>query len=288
MKLVTFLKDGEFRSGIAADQGVVDVGAASRAIGINAPYSIPLLAETGLGPLKEIVSQIKGGESWLLKEAEISFGPCVANPGKIICVGLNYAKHAAESGAQIPTHPVLFSKYNNTLAGHNEDVPLIDDVAREFDYEVELCVVMGKTARRVSEADALDYVLGYCTANDLSTRDLQNRTSQWMLGKTSDKFFPIGPYLVTADEVGDPQMLRLTCTVNGEVRQDSNTSDMIFTVAQIISYCSQYFTLEAGDLITTGTPAGVAMGMPNKPWLKKGDVVEVEVEKLGKLTNRMV
>jgi 2-keto-4-pentenoate hydratase/2-oxohepta-3-ene-1,7-dioic acid hydratase in catechol pathway len=183
---------------------------------------------------------------------------------------------------------VLFSKFNNSLAGHNEDVPLIGDVATQFDYEVELCVVIGKTARNVSEADALSYVAGYCTANDLSVRDLQMRTSQWLLGKTPDKFFPIGPYLVTADEIGDPQTLRLTCKVNGETRQDSNTSDMVFTVAQLVSYCSKYLTLEAGDLITTGTPEGVAMGMPNQPWLKKGDVVEVEVEKLGKLTNTMV
>ena len=165
---------------------------------------------------------------------------------------------------------------------------MIDNVASQFDYEVELCVAIGKTARNVSEADALSYVAGYCTANDLSVRDLQMRTSQWLLGKTSDKFFPIGPYLVTADEVGDPQTLRLTCTVNGETRQNSNTSDMVFSVAQLVSYCSTYFTLEAGDLITTGTPEGVAMGMPNQPWLKKGDVVEVEVEKLGKLTNTMV
>jgi 2-keto-4-pentenoate hydratase/2-oxohepta-3-ene-1,7-dioic acid hydratase in catechol pathway len=231
---------------------------------------------------------VQGGEHWLHDEASLTLGPCVSDPGKIICVGLNYARHAAESNMPIPQSPVLFSKFNNSLAGAGEDVPLISDVATEFDYEVELCVAIGKTARNVSEGDALSYVAGYCTANDLSVRDLQMRTSQWLLGKTSDKFFPIGPYLVTADEVGDPQKLRLTCKVNGETRQDSNTADMVFSVAQLVSYCSTYFTLEPGDLITTGTPEGVAMGMPNKPWLKKGDVVEVEVEKLGKLTNTMV
>jgi len=287
MKLLTFKADGEMKSGIATDKGVIDVAAAGLATGVDAPTTIAGLAD-GAAKLQTLVDKATGGEPWLHDEASLTLGPCVSNPGKIICIGLNYAKHAAESNLPIPTHPVVFSKFNNTLAGNGEDVPLIADVASEFDYEVELGVVIGKTAKNVSEDDALSYVAGYCTANDLSTRDLQMRSSQWLLGKTSDKFLPVGPYLVTADEVGDPQKLRLTCKVNGEVRQDSNTSDMIFTVAQIVSYCSQYFTLEPGDLICTGTPSGVAMGMANKPWLKKGDVVEVEVEKLGKLTNKMV
>jgi len=287
MKLLTFKADGELKSGIATDKGVIDVAAAGLALGIDAPTTVAGLSD-GLDKLKSLVDKVQGGETWLHDESSLTLGPCVSNPGKIICVGLNYAKHAAESNMPIPTNPVLFSKFNNSLAGHREDVPLIDNVASQFDYEVELCVAIGKTARNVSEADALSYVAGYCTANDLSVRDLQMRTSQWLLGKTSDKFFPIGPYLVTADEVGDPQTLRLTCTVNGETRQNSNTSDMVFSVAQLVSYCSTYFTLEAGDLITTGTPEGVAMGMPNQPWLKKGDVVEVEVERLGKLTNTMV
>lgn len=287
MKLVTYKAEGGYKSGLVTDKGVVDVAAASLALGIDAPDTVAGLTD-GLGKLQELAGKVNGGEHWLHDEASLTLGPCVADPGKIVCVGLNYARHAAESNMPIPQSPVLFSKFNNSLAGDGEDVPLIADVATEFDYEVELCVVIGKRARNVSEADALSYVAGYCTANDLSVRDLQMRTSQWLLGKTSDKFFPIGPYLVTADEVGDPQKLRLTCKVNGETRQDSNTADMVFSVAQLISYCSQYFTLEPGDLITTGTPEGVAMGMPNKPWLKKGDVVEVEVEILGKLTNRMV
>jgi 2-keto-4-pentenoate hydratase/2-oxohepta-3-ene-1,7-dioic acid hydratase in catechol pathway len=263
------------------------VAAASLALGVDAPIAVADLAD-GAGKLQSLVDKVKGDESWLHEEAGLTLGPCVSNPGKIVCIGLNYAKHAAESNLPIPSHPVVFSKLNNSLAGNGEDVPLIADVASEFDYEVELCAVIGKTAKNVAEADALSYVAGYCTANDLSTRDLQMRSSQWLIGKTSDKFLPLGPYLVTADEVGDPQKLRLTCTVNGQVRQDSNTSDMIFTVAQIVSYCSQFFTLEPGDLILTGTPSGVAMGMANKPWLKKGDIVEVEVEKLGRLTNKMV
>jgi 2-keto-4-pentenoate hydratase/2-oxohepta-3-ene-1,7-dioic acid hydratase in catechol pathway len=287
MKLLTYKADGGLKSGIATGKGVIDVAAAGLALGVDAPIAVADLAD-GTGKLQSLVDKVKGDESWLHDEAGLTLGPCVSNPGKIVCIGLNYAKHAAESNLPIPSHPVVFSKFNNSLAGNGEDVPLIADVASEFDYEVELCAVIGRTAKNVAEADALSYVAGYSTANDLSTRDLQMRSSQWLIGKTSDKFLPLGPYLVTADEVGDPQKLGLTCTVNGEIRQDSNTSDMIFTVAQIISYCSQFFTLEPGDLILTGTPSGVAMGMANKPWLKKGDIVEVEVEKLGKLTNKMV
>lgn len=287
MKLLTFVADGQFKSGVVTEHGVIDVEAAAAALGIAAPTTIAGIVSEGTGALEQIAAKAAPGEPWIFEESGLKLGPVVSDPGKIICIGLNYAKHAAESNMPIPTHPVVFSKFNNTLAGHGESVPLDTSVATEFDYEVELCVVIGKTAYKVAEDNALDHVFGYCTANDISVRDLQTRTSQWLLGKTPDKFFPIGPYLVTADEVGDPQKLRVTCTVNGETRQDSNTADMIFNVRQLVSYLSQYFPLQPGDLITTGTPEGVAMGMPNKPWLKAGDVVEVEVEGLGKLTNTM-
>ena len=182
---------------------------------------------------------------------------------------------------------MLFSKFNNTIAACGEPIPLPAGT-EQADYEVELAVVIGRRARYVSEADALDTVFGYCVANDLSARDLQTPTSQWLLGKTPDKFLPIGPYLVTADEVPDPQNLQLRCWVNGDLRQNSNTADMIFTIAQIISYISQYFTLETGDLISTGTPEGVILGMAEKNWLKPGDEVSLEIEGLGKLSNVMV
>jgi 2-keto-4-pentenoate hydratase/2-oxohepta-3-ene-1,7-dioic acid hydratase in catechol pathway len=187
----------------------------------------------------------------------------------------------------IPEVPVLFSKFNNTLAGTGDPIPLPDN-AVQYDYEVELGVVIGKEARSVSVDEALDYVFGYFSVNDMSVRDLQFRTSQWLLGKTPDKFFPTAPYLVTADEVGDPQNLRLFCWVNGELRQNSNTTDMIFSVAECISYISQYMTLKPGDVISTGTPEGVVMGMKEKKWLKPGDEVVVEVEGLGKCANQMV
>jgi 2-keto-4-pentenoate hydratase/2-oxohepta-3-ene-1,7-dioic acid hydratase in catechol pathway len=182
---------------------------------------------------------------------------------------------------------VLFSKFLNTVAAPDEDVPLTD-AATQYDYEVELAVVMGKTTKNVPAADALNSVFGYATANDLSARDLQTRTPQWLLGKTMDKFMPIGPYLVTADEVPDSQKLAIRTWLNGEQRQNSNTDDMIFPVAEIVSYISRHFTLEPGDVIITGTPEGVILGMAEKRWMVPGDVVAVEVEGLGKLRNRMV
>jgi 2-keto-4-pentenoate hydratase/2-oxohepta-3-ene-1,7-dioic acid hydratase in catechol pathway len=204
-------------------------------------------------------------------------------------LGFNYRKHAMEVGVPIPKAPVLFNKYNNALGGHRVPVPLPVKVAKKFDYEVELQVIIGKTAKEVSEADALSYVFGYATGNDFSARDLQFRDgrqgSQYMIGKTPDGFMPVGPWLVGADVVGDPQKLAIECRVNGEQRQSSNTSDMIFTCAQIISYCSSIFTLQPGDLISTGTPEGVITGKPEaqQVWLKAGDKVACSVEKLGEL-----
>jgi 2-keto-4-pentenoate hydratase/2-oxohepta-3-ene-1,7-dioic acid hydratase in catechol pathway len=187
----------------------------------------------------------------------------------------------------IPAIPVVFTKYNNTLLDHGCDVPL-GSVGYQFDYEVELGVVIGQRCKKVKAANALDYVLGYCVANDLSCRDLQFRTSQWLMGKSLDHFLPLGKYLVTKDEIRDPQQLRLRCSLNGEIRQDSHTSDMIFTVAEIIEDLSNHMTLEPGDLILTGTPQGVIMGMKEKNWLTEGDEVVVEIEGLGSSRNKMI
>jgi 2-keto-4-pentenoate hydratase/2-oxohepta-3-ene-1,7-dioic acid hydratase in catechol pathway len=283
MKLLTINPD--LRLGIKTDAGIIDVAAAGQS---GAPTTVEALlagGDTALAALQRVADSAPA--SAMLDEASVEVGPCVPNPGKIICVGLNYAKHAAEGGMAAPETPVLFSKFNNTIAAPNQDIPL-PAVAVEYDYEVELVVVIGKTTKNVSVEQALDTVFGYCTGNDVSARDLQMRTSQWLLGKTLDKFMPIGPYLVTADEVGDPQQLDLRCWLNGDLRQNSNTSDMIFSVAEIVSYASQVMTLEPGDIISTGTPEGVILGMNPKVWMKPGDEVTVEVEKLGKLTNRMV
>src|SRR5690606_16772336 len=209
---------------------------------------------------------------------------------KIICVGLNYRKHAEETNAPIPQYPILFNKFNNTLTGHGHEVPLPIKVTSKVDYEAELVIVIGKEAKYVAKENALDYVFGYCNVNDLSARDLQMLTPQWLLGKTCDGFSPLGPYLVTADEVGNPNDLSIRCIVNGEVRQSSNTSDMIFHCDEIVSYISQHMTLVPGDIILTGTPEGVVLGYPEakQVYLQDGDVVTIEIEKLRSLTNRMV
>jgi 2-keto-4-pentenoate hydratase/2-oxohepta-3-ene-1,7-dioic acid hydratase in catechol pathway len=296
MILLTFQDGDNLRLGVRTANGVIDVAAAQAALGAGnggAPATMDELTAGGnsaLSALRDLVARAEAAPAageWLLDEEALTLGPVAPNPGKIICVGLNYRKHAEESGAAIPTSPVLFSKFNNTVAATGEEVPL-PDVGEQYDYEVELAVVMGDTARNVAAADALGTVLGYATANDISVRDLQMRTSQWLLGKTLDKFMPIGPYLVTADEVPNPQALKLQTWFNGDLRQNSKTSDMIFPVAEIISYISRHFALEPGDVIITGTPEGVIMGMAEKKWMKPGDVVEVEVEGLGKLRNRMV
>ncbi len=304
MRLLTFWDDeGELRLGVSTEYGVVDVEDALLDLFVDNEDADDEEFEDSIsfgeyladGPtlkstVERLLASLDEGTTedapWLLDPDEIALGPAVANAGKLLCVGLNYRKHAEETGAAIPTSPVLFSKFSNTLAGHEDEVPLPAS-AKEYDYEVELGVVIGSTCRDVSASEALDYVFGYVTANDLSARDLQNRTSQWLLGKTLDGFLPLGPYVVTADEVPDPQNLAVKTWMNGELRQDSNTSDMIFSVAEIISYASQYFTLEPFDVIITGTPAGVIMGMAEKKWLQAGDEVIVEVEGLGQLRNVM-
>lgn len=291
MKLLTFREGNDLRLGVATDAGVIDVAAAAAALGVSgAPASVEAAAADGAAgaALADVVAKAAGRSgAWLRDAASLTLGPAVPNPGKIVCVGLNYRKHAEESGMAIPAYPVLFSKFGNAIAAANEDVPLTD-VGSEYDYEVELGVVVGRTARNVAEADALSHVFGYTTANDISCRDLQMRSGQWLIGKTQDKFLPIGPYVVTADEAGDPQAHQLRTWHNGVLRQDSNSADQIFSVAQVIAYASRIFPLEPGDVIVTGTPAGVIMGLPEKRWLKPGDEVTVEVEGLGKLTNRFV
>lgn len=293
MKLLQFQGGDGLKLGVKTDAGVVDIAAAAEALGLDAPTSLIEVIEVGqpaIDAIQGVLDAAAGAESapsWTLDEMGLQYGPAVADPGKIVCVGLNYRRHAAETNMPVPETPVLFSKYDNTIASYGDSVSL-PPVATQYDYEVELGVVIGKPARNVSQEDALGSVLGYVTANDISVRDLQTRTSQWLLGKTLDNFLPVGPYLVTADEVGDPQLLGIKTWVNGDIRQNSNTGDMIFTVAEIVSYISRYFTLEPGDLIVTGTPEGVAMGREDKPWLKPGDEVVVEVEKLGALKNVMI
>jgi 2-keto-4-pentenoate hydratase/2-oxohepta-3-ene-1,7-dioic acid hydratase in catechol pathway len=207
-------------------------------------------------------------------------------PEKVVCVGLNYRRHAEEAGMPIPTVPVLFPKFANSVvaAGATVRVP---DATTQVDYEAELAVIIGRACHRVSVDEALAYVAGYTCANDLSARDLQFETGQWMLGKAIDGFLPIGPWLVTPDEVGDPQQLSIRCRVNGELRQDSTTADMIFGVAEIISFVSRTCTLVPGDIIITGTPFGVGMGFDPPKWVGPGDEMVVEIDRLGSLVTRL-
>jgi len=205
-------------------------------------------------------------------------------PGKIICVGLNYRDHAEETGAELPKAPLLFAKWANTLIGHGDPIVLPRE-SQEVDYEAELGVVIGTRGRHISESDALDHVRGYICVNDVSARDLQFADGQWTRGKSPDTFCPVGPRLVPREEIADPQALAIRCILNGETMQDSSTANMIFSVAEIISYVSRTVTLEPGDLIATGTPAGVGVFRDPKVLLKDGDEVTVEVEGLGALTN---
>ena len=209
-------------------------------------------------------------------------GSCVGNIGKFMCIGLNYADHAAETGADIPEHPILFMKANSAITGPNDDV-VMPRGSTKTDWEVELGVVIGKAAKYVSEDDALDYVAGYCLCNDVSERHFQTSlTGQWTKGKSCDTFGPTGPWLVTRDEVADPQNLDMWLDVNGKRMQTGNTKTMIFTVAQVISHLSQLFTLHPGDVISTGTPPGVGMGIKPEPvYLKDGDVMELSIQGLG-------
>jgi 2-keto-4-pentenoate hydratase/2-oxohepta-3-ene-1,7-dioic acid hydratase in catechol pathway len=217
----------------------------------------------------------------------LHLAPCVPKPGKIICIGLNYRRHAAESKMPVPQRPIVFSKLPNALAASGDDIP-IPSVTAQCDYEAELVAVIGRTTRNVSEANALDHVWGFCNGNDVSARDLQSQSSQWLLGKTLDRFGPIGPWLVSRDEAGDLERMPIRCMVNGEERQSSVVGDMVFSVPELVSFISRHFTLDPGDIIFTGTPEGVADGRPDQPWLKPGDEVVVEVGRLGRLVNRMV
>ncbi|MGH6761007.1 MAG: fumarylacetoacetate hydrolase family protein [Phyllobacterium sp.] len=208
-------------------------------------------------------------------------GPCVTGTGKFICIGLNYADHAAESGMAVPPEPVIFMKATSAIVGPNDDL-LIPRGSEKTDWEVELGIVIGRTAKYVSEEDALDYVAGYCTVHDVSERAFQTeRSGQWTKGKSCDTFGPTGPWLVTKDEVADPQNLGMWLKVNGETMQDGSTKTMVYGVRYLVSYLSQFMSLQPGDIISTGTPPGVGMGMKPPRYLKAGDVIELGIEGLG-------
>lgn len=209
------------------------------------------------------------------------------NPGKIVAIGLNYIDHASESKMELPKHPLVFTKYNSSITGPFDPIIIPSVLTKKVDYEVELAVIIGKKAKNISKENALDYVFGYTIINDVSARDIQFEDGQWVRGKSLDTFCPIGPFIVTADEIRDPQNLQLRCSINGNELQHASTKDMIFGVAELISILSNSFTFEPGDIISTGTPSGV--GFIRKPpvYLQNGDVMVTEIQQLGKLINKV-
>ena len=275
MKLFRFDKSGRKGLGILNSKGKsIDISDAG--MDLNEDFF-------GSDGLKEL-------QSWVISHAdqcpeiteEIHYLSCIAKPSKIICVGLNYAKHAAESGMAAPKEPVLFFKSTTALCGPNDPV-IIPKNSVKTDWEVELAVIIGKKATYVDESNAMEYVAGYCLHNDYSEREFQlERSGQWVKGKSCDSFAPMGPYFVSKDEVADPHQLHLWLDVNGKRMQDSHTSDLIFNIPHLVSYISQFMTLLPGDVISTGTPAGVGLGQKPEPWyLKPGDKIHLGIEGMG-------
>lgn len=215
-------------------------------------------------------------------------GSCIANPGKFVAIGLNYSDHAAETGAKIPTEPIVFMKATSCIVGPNDDV-VIPKNSKKTDWEVEIAFVVGKEAKYIKEEDAQDHIFGYCLVNDVSEREFQiEKLGQWVKGKSADTFGPIGPYLVTKDEIPDVQNLNLSLEVNGKRMQTGNTNNMIFNINYILSYLSNFMSLQAGDIVTTGTPPGVGMGMKPQVFLKSGDVMKLTVDHLGEQKQTVV
>lgn len=284
MKLVRYGPRGQERYGVLDVQGGVrditsEYGSEDRTAGAGAS----ILEPRSLDRLRAL-----DVDSLPLVEGEIRLGPCVAGVGKLIGVGLNYRQHAIESGMAAPTEPVLFTKAITSISGPFDDV-VIPASSQKTDWEVELAVVIGQPCKNLPESKALDHVAGYAIMNDVSERAYQlEGTGQWLKGKSLDTFAPFGPWLVTTDEIPDPQNLRLWLSVNDEVMQDSNTSDMLFPVSHLVSYISRYMTLLPGDVIATGTPEGVGMGKEPQRYLREGDVMVLGVEGLGEQRQRVV
>lgn len=277
--------------GIETDIGVIHAAATARNLGLPCPADMDDLLQNGRG--RELLALVKAVKdrpkaAKIIAAGDLQFAPLVTRPEKIVCVGFNYREHAEETNTPVPKAPPLFAKYNNALNHHNGRIKLPTKADSWFDYETELVIVFAKACKNVSEADALNYVAGYATGNDFSARGLQNITSQFTAGKTADGFAPIGPWLASPKRVPDPNKLKIKTLVNGEVRQDWTTEDMIYNCRHLISYASRCMTLKPGDVMYTGTPQGVIWGQKTPPdqrrWLRAGDVVTSSLEGLGELT----
>ena len=279
MRLVTIVTEAGSSLGIVQDGRVLDLPDLGRW-----PRTMRELAAAGPSALRAIAAWAEG-TSGGRSLANVRLGAPIPNPGKIVAIGLNYADHAAEGNVPVPTAPLVFAKFPSTIVGPGDVITWDRGLTDRVDYEAELGVVIGARARNVSEDDALDHVFGYTCLNDVSARDLQFGDGQWIRGKSLDTFCPVGPWIVTADEIPDPQVLSIACLVNGEALQDSTTANMFFGVRTLISYCSRAFTLEPGDLIATGTPAGVGIYKKPPRLLRDGDEVVIRIGGIGELRN---
>jgi len=281
LRFVTFQRETYAEAGVVSDDGIIGL----RSAGFPSILDVIRGGADAFDRVMRWSDNMPGNE--LVDAAAAKLLSPILHPPKIICIGLNYRDHAAESNLPIPETPTVFAKFPTAVTGHGHPIVLPKNSTKP-DYEAEFAVVIGKGGRHIAEADWRRHVFGYTCLNDVSARDVQMATSQWMIGKTFDTFAPIGPAIVTADEIEDPHNLRISLTLSGEVMQDSNTSNLIFKLPQLIAYLSSVFTLEPGDIIATGTPAGV--GFVRKPprWLKPGDEVTVSVEGIGDLTNPVV
>lgn len=279
MRLVTIITETGTSLGIVQDGRVLDLPDLG-----HWPRTMRELAAAGPSALRAIAAWAEG-TSGGRSLANVRLGAPIPNPGKIVAIGLNYADHAAEGNVPVPTAPLVFAKFPSTIVGPGDIISWDRGLTDRVDYEAELGVVIGARARNVSEDDALDHVFGYTCVNDVSARDLQFGDGQWIRGKSLDTFCPVGPWIVTADEIPDPQALSIACLVNGEALQDSTTANMFFGVRTLISYCSRAFTLEPGDLIATGTPAGVGIYKKPPRLLRDGDEVVIRIGGIGELRN---
>src|SRR5262245_53507888 len=273
------------RAAVLQGDAYIDVHATDARL----PPSVRQILEGGPEMLAAAGQAAQRADALKYEAGKVKYHAPVHDPHKVICIGLNYKDHAAESGAPIPREPILFSKYATALIGHNQNI-VLPSVSQEVDYEAELVIVVGRRGRHISAASAMDYVAGYTIGHDVSARDWQLKKDgkQWMVGKTFDTFAPAGPVLVTKDGVPDPHRLAIKLRLNGQTMQDSNTNQLIFGVGELLAYLSKVFTLEPGDLIYTGTPPGVGFARKPPLFMKGGDVAEVEIERLGVLRNPVV
>jgi 2-keto-4-pentenoate hydratase/2-oxohepta-3-ene-1,7-dioic acid hydratase in catechol pathway len=283
MKLCTFRRgdSADERAGVWTDRGIVDLAAADPSL----PLRIIDLLSTGGDTLARAQRAAASGAA--IDRADVRLLPPIPRPGKIVCIGLNYRDHAAEVNLPLPDYVSMFAKFSNGLIGDGDAI-VIPAESHRVDYEAELAFVIGTSARHVAEADADAYIAGYTCFNDVSVRDYQSRTSQWMAGKTFDTHGPCGPVLVTRDEIPDPHDLRITCAIDSEVLQDSSTSQLVFGVHRLVAELSAIMTLEPGDLIATGTPAGVGVSRQPRRWIRPGERVRIEIERVGVLENPAV